>query len=102
MAANRFAVRCGLARGADIRRLAGGRCSATAFHGDAIAGTFVDDLLDTVTAGFNLHLGAEYPVTPRFRIYTIGKYEVLSDLQYFQVRAGWQIMTGPNAQGEER
>lgn len=70
--------------------------------GDAITGTFIDDLLDSVTAGFNLHLGAEYPVTPRFRLYTIGKYEVLSDIQYFTARVGWQIMTGPNAPGEER
>jgi hypothetical protein len=70
--------------------------------GNAIAGTFIDDLLDTVTAGFNLHLGAEYPVTDRFRIYTLGKYEVLSDIQYFTARVGWQIMTGPPAPGEER
>lgn len=70
--------------------------------GDAINGTFVDDLLDSVTAGFNLHLGAEYPLNDRFRIYSLAKYEVLSDLQYFTVRVGWQIMTGPNAPGEGR
>jgi len=70
--------------------------------GDAIAGTFIDDLLDSVTAGFNLHFGMEYPVTERFRIYGLSKYEVMSDLQYFTVRAGWQIMTGPNAPGEGR
>jgi len=70
--------------------------------GAAIDGTFIDDLLDSVTAGFNLHVGAEYPVTERFRIYTVGKYEVMSDMQYFTARVGWQIMTGPNAPGEER
>jgi hypothetical protein len=70
--------------------------------GDAIAGTFIDDLLDSVTAGFNLHFGMEYPVTERFRLYALSKYEVMSDLQYFTVRAGWQIMTGPNAPGEGR
>jgi len=70
--------------------------------GDAIAGTFIDDLLDSVTAGINLHFGMEYPVTERFRIYGLSKYEVMSDLQYFTVRAGWQIMTGPNAPGEGR
>jgi hypothetical protein len=70
--------------------------------GDAIAGTFIDDLLDSVTAGFNLHFGMEYPVTDRFRIYSLAKYEVLSDFQYFTARVGWQIMTGPNAPGEER
>jgi hypothetical protein len=70
--------------------------------GDAINGTFIDDLLDSVTAGFNLHVGAEYPLTSRVRIYSVGKYEVLSDFQYFTARVGWQIMTGPNAPGEER
>jgi hypothetical protein len=70
--------------------------------GDAIADTFIDDLLDSVTAGVNLHFGMEYPVTERFRIYALSKYEVMSDLQYFTVRAGWQIMTGPNAPGEGR
>lgn len=70
--------------------------------GAAIDGTLIDDLLDSVTAGFNLHFGAEYPLNDRFRIYSLAKYEVLSDLQYFTVRTGWQIMTGPNAPGEER
>jgi hypothetical protein len=71
-------------------------------RGDAINGTFIDDLLDSVTAGFNLHFGTEYPLNDRFRIYSLAKYEVLSDLQYFTVRVGWQIMTGPNAPGEGR
>lgn len=70
--------------------------------GDAIRGTFIDDLLDSVTAGFNLHFGVEYPVTERFRMYSLAKYEVLGDFQYFTARVGWQIMTGPNAPGEER
>ncbi|MSR20710.1 MAG: hypothetical protein EXR91_06990 [Gemmatimonadetes bacterium] len=71
-------------------------------NGGAINGTIIDDLLDSVTAGFNLHFGLEYPLTERLRVYTVSKYEVLSDLQYFTVRAGWQIMTGPNAPGEGR
>jgi hypothetical protein len=70
--------------------------------GDAIEGTFVEDLLDSVEPGFNLHLGAEYPVTNDMRVYTIGRYEVMPDLQLFNVRIGWQIMTGPNAPGEVR
>lgn len=70
--------------------------------GDAIDGTFVEDALDGVQAGLNLHFGVEYPLTPRFRIYTVGKYEVTTDLQFFHVRAGWQMMFGPNAPGEER
>jgi len=52
--------------------------------------------LISVTPGFNLHLGAEYPVTNGFR------FEILSDLRYFRVQVGWQIMTVPNAPGEGR
>ncbi len=70
--------------------------------GPAIDGTLIEDLLDTVTAGFNLHLGAEYPVTDRFRIYTVGRYEVMPDLRYFRAQLGWQVMIGPNEPGEGR
>jgi hypothetical protein len=68
--------------------------------GAAINGTLLEDLLDEVTAGLNLHVGAEYLVTDRFRLYTQARYEVIPDIQYFQVRFGWQIMTGENAPGE--
>lgn len=70
--------------------------------GAAIDGTFVEDLLDSVTAGFNLHAGLEYPVSDRFRLNGQGRYEVLGDLQYFHIRFGAQIMIGANAPGEVR
>ncbi|MDX1493737.1 MAG: hypothetical protein R3253_06755 [Longimicrobiales bacterium] len=70
--------------------------------GPAIDGTFVENLLDSVEPGFNLHAGAEYPVTDRMRLYTVGRYEIMPDHRYFQVRVGWQFMTGPNAPGEGR
>jgi len=70
--------------------------------GDAINGTFVEDLLDSVTAGFNLHAGLEYPVSDRVRLYGQGRYEVLGDLQYLGVRSGVQLMIGGPAAGEER
>jgi hypothetical protein len=70
--------------------------------GDAIDDTLIDDLLDSLTAGFNLHLGVEYPISPRLRVYSVGKYEVLSDFQYFTARLGLQFMWGPLAPGEER
>ena len=70
--------------------------------GPAINGTFVEDLLDSVEPGFNLHFGAEYPVTERMRLYTVARYEVMPDLQYLQIRAGWQFMFAPNAPGEGR
>lgn len=70
--------------------------------GDVINGTFVEDLLDSVEPGFNLHLGTEYPIAENMRLYASGRYEVMPDLQYLQVRAGWQFMWGPNAPGEGR
>ena len=71
-------------------------------EGVGISGTFVEDLLDSVEPGFNLHFGAEYPVTERMRLYTVGRYEVMPDLQYLQLRVGWQFMFAPNAPGEGR
>ncbi len=70
--------------------------------GAAIDGTFVENLLDSVEPGFNLHVGAEYPVTNGMRLYTVGRYELMPDQRGFQVRVGWQFMTGPNAPGEGR
>ena len=68
--------------------------------GEGIRGTFVEDLLDSVEPGFNLHLGTEYPIRENMRLYANGRYEVMPDLQYVQVRVGWQFMWGPNAPGE--
>lgn len=67
--------------------------------GEAIDDTFVEDLLDTVTAGFNLHVGVEYP-RERLRVYGGARYELLDDLQYFGLELGLQIMTGSSAPGE--
>lgn len=88
----------------DVLTFGGLGVSAHVFNGDgaAINGTFIEDLLDTVTAGFNLHVGTEYPVTDRFRLYGVGRYEVLPELRYFRIQTGFQIMTGPNAPGEGR
>ena len=86
----------------DMLTFAGLGVSAHVLNGDgaAINGTFIEDLLDTVTAGFNLHAGLEYPMTDRVRVHGQGRYEVLEDLQYFQLKFGFQLMTGPNAPGE--
>lgn len=70
--------------------------------GTAVDGTFVEDLLDSVSAGVNVHAGVEYPVVQRFRLYAQGRYEVMGDLRYAQIRLGGQIMTGAPAPGEER
>ena len=70
--------------------------------GEVISGTFVEDLLDSVEPGLNLHLGTEYPIQENMRVYANGRYEVMPHLQYLQVRVGWQLMWGPNAPGEGR
>ncbi|MGD8320283.1 MAG: hypothetical protein PVJ02_07510 [Gemmatimonadota bacterium] len=70
-------------------------------NGSSINGTFVEDLLDSVTAGFNLHAGAEYLLASNLRIYGEGRYEVLGDLQYPGIRIGLQLFTGQAAPGEE-
>ena len=70
--------------------------------GEVIRGTFLEDLLASVEAGFNLHVGTEYPVTDDMRFYANGRYEVMPDLQYLQVRLGWQVMWGHNVPGEGR
>jgi hypothetical protein len=70
--------------------------------GTAIDGTFIEDLLDSVSAGFNVHGGLEVPLARRLRLNGQARYEVLGDLRYAQVRLGGQFMVGAPAPGEER
>lgn len=88
----------------DLLTYAGAGVSLHIMNGDgeAISGTFVEDLLDTAKPGFNLHGGLEYPMFDGFRLYGAARYELMEDLRYFEIRLGGQIMlTGP-ASGEER
>ena len=70
--------------------------------GEAISGTFVEDLLDSVKPGFNLHGGLEYPLSDGFRLYGAARYELMEDLRYLELRFGGQIMLSGPASGEER
>ena len=70
--------------------------------GPAVNGTFVEDLLDSVSAGFNVHGGLEYPVTDRFRLYGGSKLEVLGDLRYVELRFGLSYIWGELVEGEAR
>lgn len=70
--------------------------------GAAIDGTFVEDLLDSVAAGVNVHSGLEYPVNERLRVYGAARYELMGDLRYLELRFGTQVMFGPSAPGEIR
>jgi len=75
---------------------AGGSAHLMNGKGPAIDGTFVEDLLDSVRAGLNLHGGLEYPAHENLRIYTGARYEVLGDLQYGEIRLGAQLLVGPD------
>ena len=88
----------------DLLSFAGAGLSAHIMNGEgsAISGTFVEDLLDTVSPGFNLHAGLEYPLSDLFRFYGQARYEFLEDLRYLELRAGGQIMVGPSMPGETR
>ena len=69
--------------------------------GDAIAGTFVEDLLDSVSAGVGLQAGLEVPVTDNLRVYGAGRLELLEDLRYGALRGGLQFHFGGAVPGEE-
>ena len=70
--------------------------------GPAIDDTFVEDLLDGTAAGANAHVGLEYPITDRVRIWTTARWEVLGDLNYGQIGGGLSFMFSGPAPGEER
>jgi hypothetical protein len=88
----------------DLLTFAGAGMSLHFLNGDgeAISGTFVEDLLDSVKPGFNLHGGLEYPLSDGFRLYGAARYEMMEDLRYFELRFGGQIMLSGPASGEER
>lgn len=81
---------------------AGGGFAAHIMNGDgaAVAGTFVEDLLDRISAGVNAHAGVEYPITPQLRAYGEGRFELIQDLRYLEFRAGVQIMVRPTVPAE--
>jgi hypothetical protein len=70
--------------------------------GPLIDDNFIEDLLDSVSAGFNIHAGLEYPITDRVRIFGGSKVEVLGDLNYVEIRGGLTFIWGELVQGENR
>ena len=70
--------------------------------GTLIDGTFVEDLLDSVAPGFNLHTSLEFPITDRIRIHGGSKVEILGDLNYVEFRGGVTLIWGGLVAGEDR
>lgn len=60
--------------------------------GAAVDGTFVEDLLDDVTAAVNGVIGLEIEPSDRVRLYAEGRYTAMSSLRYSVIRGGVQIM----------
>lgn len=71
--------------------------------GPAFDGTFVGDMLNSVTAGLNGLAGLEMRLGPRFRVYGEARYTwVINDVRYPWVRVGLAFMVGgkkPNVVG---
>lgn len=61
-------------------------------QGEAIQDTFIEDLLDSVSAGLSAIGGVEYPVSDRFRLYGELRLAGLSDVQYAGLRVGGALM----------
>lgn len=83
---------------------AGGGATAHVMRGggEAIDGTFIEDLLNTIRAGVNVHGGIEFPLTQGFRLVGESRIELVQSATYAQVRAGLQYTWGPPVPGERR
>jgi opacity protein-like surface antigen len=64
-------------------------------QGDAIDGTFIEDLLDTAAAGLALMGGLEYEPSTQLRLFGEGRYTMQSDIRYPTLRFGAMIMFAP-------
>ena len=56
--------------------------------GSAINGTFVEDALDEITAGFNASIGVEFHLSPAWRFTLDGRGVVSSGLSTVSLRSG--------------
>lgn len=70
--------------------------------GASIEGTFIEDLLDAVTAGFTALGGLEYEPVSRLRIYGEASYTVMSYLRYPALKVGAAFMLTPERAGRGR
>jgi hypothetical protein len=67
-------------------------------RGDAIDDTFIEDLLDSTTAGAAVMAGAEVQPISRLRLYGEVRYSITSDVRYPGFRVGAALMLPPRGQ----
>jgi hypothetical protein len=67
-------------------------------RGASIDGTFIEDLLDTITAGVAFMGGLEYQATRVVRVYGEARYTIQSEIRYPGFRLGLALMV-PNRTG---
>lgn len=72
---------------------AGGGLHLLNGQGEAIDGTFVEDLLDTLVPGLNVLAGVTLPLVPTFEIFAEARYVLVSDVRHANLSVGgvWQL-----------
>jgi opacity protein-like surface antigen len=81
---------------------AGAAIHALNGHGDFIENTFVEDLLDSTSAGIAVMAGLEYQPLPRLRLYGEARYTLVTDIRYPGLRIGASLMLPPRQAGVQR
>lgn len=71
---------------------AGGAVHALNGEGEFIRETFVEDLLDSFSAGVAVMGGAEAQIAPRWRVYGEVRYTLANDVRYPGLRLGAALM----------
>lgn len=77
--------------------------AGTALHvfngnGQSVDGTFMEDLLDTITAGISTMAGLEFAPVEALRLYGEGRFTLMDNVRYPEVRVGASFalpLTGP-------
>lgn len=70
-------------------------------RGASIDDTFIEDLLDTITAGLAVMAGLEYQVTSVLRLYGEARYTVQSEIRYPAFRFGLAFMVPSRTGGTQ-
>lgn len=85
----------------DVITYVGGGVSFHALNGrgDLIDDTFIEDQLDSMSAGMAVMAGFEVQPISRLRLYTEARYTLVSDVRYPSLRAGAALMLPPRAPG---